>query len=246
VTIDSSAGPTPTTQVLLWRSWIDQVANEATTRAELAVGYAASANENAPIAAAVNGSPQKRPPLPPSGISGNSPLVLKAQQAQLRRSGEKTAGERLDAVTLERDRLQNELAKKDAAYSTTLARAQQAEEKTESYRREVSDKMRLIRELQDDQIRMEELLERSMAMAEFMNSDNPLSPPDGRLMFEIWCDQTKCGSAEPGIGWKENISRWLKAKGRSMTGRKLNAMASILTPAGRKLGGSIARNKDKG
>ncbi|MNG19041.1 hypothetical protein D3C84_1031600 [compost metagenome] len=93
---------------------------------------------------------------------------------------------------------------------------------------------------------MEEQLEQVMGLAEFMNQDNQLSPPDGRLIVQCWCDVTQNGTTAPATGWSTIIIKWFKARGVVLPAVKVRLFVTALTGSGRKKGGAIARSNNKG
>jgi len=244
-TIATNSGPVPATNVLIWRKWIERLVDEATFRTELAAGFAQPANDSGALSLAVNGSSAINR-APPPLISGSSPIVLKSQQAQLRREGEKSASEQLDEERTSRERLEQENIQLKAQLSIEKARSQQFMEEAEEYRRKASNEHRARREAEDESIRMEEQLEQVLGLSEFMNQDNQLSPPDGRLIVECWCDVTQNGTTTPTIGWSTIVTKWFKAKGVTLPAVKVKLFVTALTGSGRKKGGAIARPDNKG
>lgn len=112
-TIATSSGPVPAANVLIWRKWIERLVDEATARTELAAGFAQPANDSASVSMTVNGSAAARH-APCSLIPSNSSIVLKAQQAQLRREGEKSACEQLDEQQTARERAEQKVVELSA------------------------------------------------------------------------------------------------------------------------------------
>lgn len=245
-TIGSSVGPVPTTHVLLWRSWIDRISQEASALAEMAVGCAMPANDSGSVSATANSSPKFSPSLPPSGISGNSPLVLKARQAQLRRSAEKTAAEVVDDLRVQIAQLEERLSKADSALVVERSWRQEAEQNAELNRREINSEKRARIAAEDEQIRMEALLEPQMLTIEFLNPDNPLSPPEIREMFQCWLSLTKNNEREPvkasSKGMEALCRDWFKAQGVTAADKRLARFATTLTSSSRKKGGAVARD----
>lgn len=137
-TIATTSGPIPTANVLIWRKWIERLVDEATARTEIAAGFAQPVNDGGTLAVAVNGSAAINRE-PPSLLPGSSPIVLKAQQVQLRREGEKSASEELDEERSKRQRTEQENIELKAQLSIEKARSQQFMEEAEKYRRESSD-----------------------------------------------------------------------------------------------------------
>lgn len=244
-TISTSSGPVPAANVLIWRKWIERLVDEATARTELAAGFAQPANDSVPVSTAVNGFAATSY-APAHLIPGNASIVLKAQQAQLRREGEKSASEQLDEQQIARERAEQKVVELSAQLEIKTAQNQQLIDELELQRRELSDERRARRDAEDENIRMEEHLEQVMGLAEFMNHDNQLSPPDGRLIVECWCDVTQNGITAPTVGWSAIVEKWFKAKGITLPAVKVKLFVTALTSAGRKKGGAIARSINKG
>ena len=244
-TISTSAGPVPAAHVLIWRKWIERLVDEATARTELAAGFAQPANDSASVSMAVNGfAATSHAPTPV--IPSNSSIVLKAQQAQLRREGEKSACEQLDEHQIARERAEQKVVELSAQLETKTTQNQQLIDEMELQRRELNEERRARREAEDESIRMEEQLEQVMGLAEFMNQANQLSPPDGRLIVECWCDVTQNGTTAPSVGWGATVNKWFKARGVTLPAVKVRLFVTALTGAARKKGGAIARSSNKG
>ncbi|MBZ9781597.1 hypothetical protein K9857_08535 [Pseudomonas sp. REP124] len=244
-TISTSLGPIPAASVLIWRQWIERLVDEATARNGLAAAFAQPANDSASFSMVVN-SAAATSHVTPTPVPSNSSIVLKAQQAQLRREGEKSAGEQLDEHQIARENAEKKVAELSAQLEIKTIQNQQLMDELELQRRELNDERRARREAEDESIRMEERLEQVMGLAEFMNQDNQLSPPDGRLIVECWCDVTQNGTNAPNIGWNATVTKWFKARGVTLPAVKAKLFVSALTGPGRKKGGAIARSSNKG
>lgn len=244
-TISTNLGPIPAANVLIWRKWIERLVDEATTRTELATGFAQPANDGVSFSMAVNGSAATSFP-PQSVIPSNSSIVIKTQQAQLRREGEKSASEQLDGHRVARERAEQQVVDLLAQIQTKTAQNQELMDTLELVRRELSIERRARFKAEDESIRMEEQLEQVMGLAEFMNQDNQISPPDGRLIVECWCDVTQNGTIAPTVGWSATVTKWFKTRGITPPAVKVRLFVMALTGAGRKKGGAIARSLKKG
>jgi hypothetical protein len=244
--IQTSSGTVPAANVLIWKKWIDRLVDEATARTEIAAGFAQPANDSGKLTLTMNGAAAKyiEPQLP--FLSGSSPVILKAQQLQLRSAGEKTASEKLEEERDRREKADQEIVKVTAQLEALTAKHQQTMDEFEILRRELNDERRLRRETEDENIRMEEQLEQVMGLAEFMNEDNRLSPPDGRLIVQCWLEVTHDGVTAPTIGWSTLVSKWFKARGVTPTALKVKLFVAALTSSGRKKGGAIATRRNKG
>ncbi|MBI6764479.1 hypothetical protein [Pseudomonas syringae] len=242
--VSTSSGPIPAANILIWRKWIERLVDEATARTELAAGFAQSANDSVSLSMAVNGSAatSRTAPL----IRSDSSIILKTQQAQLRREGEKSASEQLDEHQIARKTAEQQVVALAAQLETKTVQNQQLMDELELQRRDLNDERRARREAEDESIRMEERLEQVMGLAEFMNQDNQLSPPDGRLIVECWCDVTQNGTTIPTVGWSATVTKWFRARGVTLPAVKVKLFVIALTGAARKKGGAIARSNNKG
>jgi len=249
LTIATSSGPIPAASILIWRKWIERLVDEATERAEMAAGFAQPANDSGTLSLAINGSAATNlaPPLP--HLSGSAPVILKAQQAQLRREGENKASEQLDKERSEWEREKQENIELKAQLLTERARSQQLMEETEQYRREASDERRAKREIEESLLSMEEKLEEAMVLAEIMRTDNEFSPPELRLMVmccrELSHDCTVDAVAEKGIGLREQVRRWLEKRVGKPAEIQIDRFATALTLLSRKKGGAPTRSTRK-
>lgn len=245
-TIQAKNGPVEASSVLIWQGWIDQVTDLAVRRAAVALGLAQPLNDSGEIAWSVNGQPSFASPVMPATLPIDSLTVLRSEQAQTRRDGERTSSSKLDEERSRRERAEQQVAELKAQLAIEQARAQHSIDEAEQYRREVSSERRARLEAMDEAIRLEERLEQVMGLAEFMNEDNPLSPPEGRLIVQCWRDVTRDGVDPPGVGWNNTVRRWFKAKGLSPKEITVKLFAKALTGSARKKGGAIAANRDKG
>lgn len=108
--INTNAGPIPAAAVMIWRQWINALANEASQRAAFVAGIALPANEGTSIAMAANSAAPvanhaQQPPL-----SGSEPGYLKMRQALQRSEGERSAAEQLETALSNAQRLEAENA----------------------------------------------------------------------------------------------------------------------------------------
>lgn len=212
-TISTNSGPIPAANVLIWRKWIERLVDEAATRTELATGFAKPANDGVSFSMAVNGSAATSYP-PQSLIPSNSSIVLKTQQAQLRREGEKSASEQLDEHHVARERAEQKVVELSVQLETKTAQYQQLMEELELQRRELNAERRARRDAEDESIQMEERLEQVMGLAELMRQDNPLSPPELILALQCWRELTQDGIHNPagagGRGVHPLVEAWLE------------------------------------
>lgn len=231
-TISTSSGPIPAADILIWRKWIERLVDEATARTELAAGFAQSANESVSLLMAVNGSAAtSRSPQPL--IPSNSSIVLKTQQAQLRREGEKSASEQLDEHRVARERAEHKVVELSAQLETKTAQYQQLMDELELQRRELNDERRARRDAEDESIHMEERLEQVMGLAELMRQDNPLSPPELILALQCWQELTQDGMHNPagagGRGVHPLVEAWLERKGYQLNKSETERLCAVVS-----------------
>ncbi|SED44118.1 hypothetical protein [Pseudomonas migulae] len=212
-TISTSSGPIPAADVLIWRKWIERLVGEATARTELAAGFAQPANDSASFLMAVNGSAATSR-VPQTLIPSNSSIVLKTQQALLRREGEKSASEQLDEHQVALKRAEQKVVELSAQLETKTAQNQQLMDELELQRRELNEERRARREAEDESIHMEERLEQVMGLAELMRQDNPLSPPELIRALQCWRELTQDGTHNPagagGRGVHPLVEVWIE------------------------------------
>ena len=244
-TISTSAGPFPVAAVLIWRQWINTLADQATKSAAFVAGLALPANDSTSAAAVANGLPAARQigqPLPPSG---SEPGYQKMRQAQQRREGERSAAEQLDAEKAARQRaelLANELR---ARLDAKDAQVSQLREEAEELRRELSDARRAKQEAEDEMIGMEEQLEAAMVFAECLRVDNKVSPPELRLAFQCWREITHDGTHNPagpgGRGIHGMVLAWLADGGRALNQEAKARLCAVVS--WRKRGSGAIRSR---
>ena len=244
-TIGTSFGPIPAANILIWRKWIERLVDEATARTELATGLAQPANDSWTLSQTVHGAATTNC-APSSYLPSSSPVILKTQQAQLRRDGEKSASEQLDEQQIARQKAEQKIVELSTKLEIQETQNRLLQEELELQRRELNEVRRAKREAEDEGIRMEEQLEQVMGLAEFMNQDNQLSPPDGRLIVQCWCEVTQNGTMVPATGWSSIIIKWFKARGTVLPAVKVRLFVTALTGSDRKKGGAIARANNKG
>lgn len=245
-TLSTSSGEFPVANVLIWQHWIESVTLETVHRMGNVETLALPANSSASVALAANDPAPAINHEPPSAPpSGSAPGYLKMYQAKLRQEGERSAAEQLEAERAARLRSDREVVELRAQLAIKDAQVTQLQEESEQRRRGENDALRAKREVEDELIRIEELLEPHMLAIEFLNPDNPLSPPENREMFHCWRWLTKDNEREPvkaaSKGMDALCSDWFKAQGEEVTGKKLGRFATALNLDGRKKGGAIAR-----
>lgn len=245
-TLSTSSGEFPVANILIWQHWIESVTVETVHRMGNVEALASPANGSARVAFAANDPAPAINHLPPvDPPSGSSPGYLKMYQAKMRKEGEQSAAEDLDAERVARQCSDREVVELRAQLAIKDAQVTQLQEESEQRRRGENDALRAKREVEDELIRIEELLEPHMLAIEFLNPDNPLSPPEIREMFYCWRWLTKDNEREPvkavSKGMEALCSDWFKAQGEDVTGKKLGRFATTLNLDGRKKGGAIAR-----
>tara|TARA_R110000868_G_scaffold373033_2_gene636990 strand:- start:6744 stop:7577 length:834 start_codon:yes stop_codon:yes gene_type:complete len=242
-TIDTTIGSTPAAGVMLASTWIKRATDEAEQRAAHVAGYAQTINDSTFAAVTVNSRPAANHASTPDIPSGSTPGYLKTRQTQQRQQSERSAVEQLDAALARAQQLEQKAISLEARLAIKEIQAQQLIEECEQHRRDASDQRRARLVAEDAQIVMEEQLEKVMVLAEFMNADNPLSPPDGRELIECWSDVTHDGTVDPtkssGNGWHIICAAWLNKHTASPSEIKGKRFAALLTPLASKKGGTI-------
>ncbi|MFI8610950.1 hypothetical protein ACIGFL_21885 [Pseudomonas sp. NPDC077649] len=235
-TIETTNGATQAGAVLIARHWIGRLEIEAEARATIAAGL----QQVAPAPIATGGEQPTEQHQPP--LSGSAPECLALRQAQQRREGEQSAGERLEATELRIAALERELERRDAREQTLEHALQQAQEEAEQRRRAAAEDRRKLT-LAEDQLR------EHAGIIEFMNPDNPLSPVEGRRIVTAWCDVTENGKTDPtaetGIGLGEQLRRWWKDRFGEPAAIVVRHMQWALTWPARKKGGAVAKKAPK-
>lgn len=244
--LSTSSGEFPVAHVLIWQHWIESVTVETVHRMDNVETLALPANSSASVALAANDTAPATNHVPPSDLpSGSSPGYLKMYQTKLRLHGEYSAAENLDAEQAARQRSELEVIELRALNAIKDAQITQLQEESEQRRRGENDALRAKREVEDELIRIEETLEPHMLAIEFLNPDNPQSPPEAREMFKCWRWLTKDNEREPvkatSKGMEALCRDWFKTQGEDVTGKKLSRFVTALNSDGRKKGGAIGR-----
>ncbi|MEE3508159.1 hypothetical protein QN399_18130 [Pseudomonas sp. 10C3] len=244
-TISTSAGPVQTAAVVIWRQWIGTITIEATSRALMVAGYAMPANDTQSSALIVGGHPSRSHFAPAETPSGSEEGYLKMRQTTQRQEGEKTAARDIFAEREKSRTLEQRVMELLAQSAIDKAQSQQFMDEAEQSRRDTSSERRARLKAEDELIRIEELLEPHMLAIEFLNPDNPLSPPEIREMFQCWICLTKDNEREPVKATSKGMDvlcrDWFKAQGEDVTGKKLSRFATALNSEDRKKGGAVAR-----
>lgn len=231
-TISTNSGPIPAANVLIWRKWIERLVDEAATRTELATGFAKPANDGVSFSMAVNGSAATSYP-PQSVIPSNSSIVLKTQQAQLRRDGEKSASEQLDEHRIAREMAEQKAIELSAQLEIKTTQYQQLMDELELQRREFNEERRARRDAEDESIRLEERLEQVMGLSELMRQDNPLSPPELIFALQCWRELTQDGIHNPaaagGRGVHPLVEAWLERNGYRLNKTETERLCAIVS-----------------
>lgn len=243
-TITTTTGSVPASAVLVWRQWINRLADEATSRALYVAGRAIPAGDSPGIAATANASPTasqaEQPPLP----SGSEPGYVAMRQREQRREAEHSAAEQMDAERIARKRAERGEAEKDAIIVALRAQLQ-------IYREEADSERRARIESDRARAKLAEQLREHAGIIEFMNPDNELSPVEGRRLVAIWCELTENGTVdaatETGIGVGELAQGWWKDHVGEPSEAVAKRLRWALTWPARKNGGVVAkRPREKG
>lgn len=238
--IRSGAQQFASSNVLVWRQWIEQVEREAIGRADMVAHLAIPAGAAAIAAAANDSAPTA--PISHTIPSGSAPGYLALRQAQLRLEGEKTAAEKLDDANGEAERLRQELETVRTRLIASDALLQQARDDAGAREREAGE---LRREMQ----RLSEILSENAGVIAFMDEANPLSPAEGRRMIALWCDVTENGQEDPvtqrGVGLKELCTRWLSQHFGTVPDSTISRYTWALGWPARKSGGAVSSSRKK-
>ncbi|THG83901.1 hypothetical protein E5198_06285 [Pseudomonas sp. A-1] len=242
--ITTTTGSVPASAVLVWRQWINRLADEATSRALYVAGRAIPAGDSSNIAMAANASPTasqtEQPPLP----SGSEPGYVAMRQREQRREGERRAAEQLEAKDIALQHALSREAAKDAIIATMKAQLQLSREEAEDERR---------RRIESDRARAElaEQLREHAGIIEFVNPENALSPVEGRRLVAIWCELTENGTVDAatdsGIGVGTLARDWWRKHVGEPSDTEVKRLRWALTWPARKGGGVVARRpRNKG
>lgn len=245
-TLDTSAGPLPATNVLIWQSWIDTVTHEAIQRMGTVEALMQPANNGVHIALASNDpAPAARHEPQLAMPSGSSPGYLKMHQDQMRKDGERSATEQLDnalRIAQHHDKENGELRAHIAVLNTRIAHFQG---QLELSSREANEAIRAKLKALEEVTELSDELAGHAGLIEFNNPNNPLSPPEGREMIACWCEQTENGQVDvvskKGKGWAPLCRDWLKKNGHNSTA-KVKRFTTALTGCARKKGGAVQKN----
>lgn len=235
-------------RVLVNRGWLERRSTHAREVLGLtALVSEATANQAVAKAQRANGnflSSDQPPPLTSDALE-NLRLMLGQQNSQ--RKAQDAAG---------RETLARQAAEERAIRAEMLLLARDAELKVsrEQYLELLDQKNILQHRLDDvsaDAAYLEQQLESSFGLLEFVNPLNPESPPVGRQALECWTELTHSGSrsimADSRRGTGEHIRKWLKAQdGCEPSDFKMKVFRLLLTPESRKQGGAVPSSKRKG
>lgn len=233
-TISTSAGEFPVANVLIWQHWIESVTVETVRRMGNVEVLALPANSSASVALAANDPAPAINHLPPADPpSGSSPGYLKMYQAKLRKEGEQSAAEDLDAEKAARQRLEREVTELSAQLAIKDFQVTQLREENEQRRRSENEALRAKREVEDENLVFEERLEDAMAFAECLSPDNPLSPPELVLAFRCWRDLTQDGTHNPsgagGRGVHQLVEAWLERSGHRLNKTETERLCAVVS-----------------
>lgn len=233
-TIRTNVGEFPVANVLIWQHWIDLVTVETARRMGNVEVLALSANSSASVVLAVNyPAPAITHLQPVDPPSGSTPGYLKMYQTKLRKEGEQSAAENLDAEKAARQRLEREVAKLNDQLAIKDIQITQLQEENEQLRRSENEALRTKREVEDENLVFEERLEDVMAFAECLRPDNPLSPPELALAFQCWRDLTQEGTQNPasagGRGVHPLVNAWLERSGHRLNKTETERLCAVVS-----------------
>lgn len=233
-TISTSAGAFPIANVLIWQHWIESVTVETVRRMGNVEVLALPANGSVSRALVANDPASGINHLPPlNPPSGSSPGYLKMYEAKLRKEGEKSASEHLDAEKAARQRLEREVAELSAQLAIKDIQVTQLREENEQRRRSENEALRAKRQAEDENLVFEERLEDAMAFAECLNPDNPLSPPELVLAFQCWRNLTQDGIYNPsgagGRGVHSLVEAWVERSGKRLNKTETERLCAVVS-----------------
>lgn len=235
-------------RVLVNQEWLQRRIGHARESLGLtALVSEATANQVVATAQRVNSSSlnSEQPPPLTSDALENLRLMLGQQNSQ--RKAQEAAG---------REAIARQAAEERAIRAETLLQARDAELKVsrEQYLELINQKNDLQRRLDEvsaDAVYIEQQLESSYGLLEFINPLNPESPPVGRQLIKCWIELTDGGRrsimANSRIGTGEHIRRWLRTEdGCEPPYTKFKIFRTLLTPESRKKGGAVSSSQTKG
>lgn len=233
-TLSASSGEIPIANVLIWQYWIESITIETVQRMGNVETLALPANSSSRVALAANDPAPATSNIPPSDPpSGSSPGYLKMYQAQLRKEGERSAAEKLEAEQVARQQSEREVAELRAQLAIKDAQVTQLREDGEQLRRDLSDERRAKRETEDENLNFEERLEDAMVFAECLRPDNPLSPPELILAFQCWRELTQDGIHNPagagGRGVHPLVEAWLERNGYRLNKAETERLCAVVS-----------------
>lgn len=245
-TVTTGDGPFPTSSISIQRHWLDSIVNEAMSRMAYVGAHAVPANQGARTAVVANdpapATDRSHSLEPPSG---SSPGYMKMRQAQLRKNGERSATEQLDAAHTRSQRTELEVIELHAQLAIRNSQISQLQEDIEQLRRGKSEAVRAKQEAEHDNIRMEEQLEQVMGFAECLRIDNPVSPPEMRLAYACWSELTQDGTCNPsaagGRGVHRLVHAWLERNRHKLNKDETERLCAVVS--WRKRGSGAIRSR---
>lgn len=180
----------------------------------------------------------RREPAYPGGYTPPTHHAQLNQTSIQSQWGESSAAEALEAEKAASQ-------KKDAELARLHAQVTQLREENGQICREKNEAVSARQADENELIRIKEKLKLHMLEIEFLNSKNPLSPPEIREMFECWRSLTKDNKRAPvkgtGKGMKALCGEWFEDKKENVDANKLSRFVTALNQADRKKGGAVAR-----
>lgn len=233
-TLSTSSGEFPASNILIWQHWLELITVETVHRMGNVETLAAPANISTTVAlASSDPAAAVTHASPPAIPSGSSPGYLKMYQAKLRKEGERSAAENLDAEQEARQGLNQEVIELRAQLAIKDAQVTQLREDGEQLRRDLSDERRAKREAEDESLNIEERLEDAMVFAECLRPDNPLSPPELILAFQCWRELTQDGIHNPagtgGRGVHPLAKAWLERNGYQLNKSEIERLCAVVS-----------------
>lgn len=229
-------------RVLVNRAWIEKRIQLASANLkQLDIIEAPPVNQELQLVRSGTGSAaawsDQPPPMSTAGLE-------QLHAALIHQNDQRKASEAASKETLAR-----RAAEERAIRAETLLAASTAEKSvlSEQLTEEIKEKSELRRSLAEAHAQleiMEHQLELTIALAEFTNSDNPLSPRLGRLLIECWKNITSSGTinivADSSKGLEHHIRAFLDNEIGDYPELWVKQFRSLLTIDSRKGGGALS------
>ncbi len=239
---------TESQRVLVNRAWIEkriQLANSNLKQLEIIA--APSVNQELQLVrSGTNGAgtwSDQPPPMSPAGLE-------QLHAALAHQNDQRKASEAASKETIARRAAEERAIRAETLLTASTAEVSILNEQLGEAIREKSELRRTLAELRTQSEVMEQQLELTMALAEFTNSENPLSPSLGRLLIECWVSITSGGTvdivADSSKGLEHHIRSYLdRTIGSNYPAVWVKQFRALLTIESRKGGGALSVTSKK-